>query len=484
MGIDLYRLIEPAIQSYPERIALITPDGQPVSYGKLARTVQAFSAAALDASLRRGDRVTLEIDNYAVQVCLMLGLSRLGVVTIMGGSTDAVLAAGLHVDAAITLERIKKPEPRNILFSQAWFAPAGDRDLPLPGFADERETALVVASSGTTGQRKFMPLSIARVAGRLALFDPLYGTGFPNKMITIGPMTQYGFLLILRALQHGWMVMRPGDSPRKTLELMNAHAIDEICTIPNVVMDLVRAQETSPLALPSLKQIVIGGSAISREAMREAQARVCQSILTSYGATEVGPIAAASIDQLAGKPAGAVGYVRRGAEVRVVDDSGAELPGGTQGQLKIRVASDLQVEKYLNAGPAAETSLKDGWFYPGDTGYVMEDGMLVVTGRVSDVINVGGNKLAPGAIEAMLAAVAGVRQAAAVGVGNAAGFEDVCVAVVCEPMVTEDALRTALMKRLGRTTPLRVKILDSIPLNAGGKPDRSKLRGLFEPAGS
>lgn len=480
MGIDLYRLVEPAIRSNPQHIALITPDGQAISYQKLAKTVESFTVAASDAGLKPGDQITLEIDNYAAQVCLMLALSRLGVVTIMGGTTDAVLTAGLHVDAAITLEQRKQSGPRNIIFGQTWFGRSNGSQVNPSGFADESETVLVVASSGTTGSRKFMPLSIASIAGRLALFDPLYGTDCPNKLISIGPMTQYGFLLILRALRHGWMVIRPANSPRKTLELVNTYAIDEICTIPNMLMDLVRTQKSSPLPLPSLKQIVIGGSAISREAMCEAQKCLCPRLLTSYGATEVGPIAAATVDELASQAEGAVGFVRKGAEVQVVDENDNELPCGALGQLRIRVSPELMVEKYLCGGAGSEKSLKDGWFYPGDTGYVTENRVLVISGRTTEVINVGGNKLSCRSIEAMAVAIPGVHLAVAMGLKNTAGFEDVCVAIVCEPSLSTEFLREMLVKRLGKATPLRLKIIPSIPLNAGGKPDRTKLRALFE----
>jgi len=479
MPTDLHALVAPSIAAFPDRTALTTPDGQAVSYARLDATLDAFAAAATKFGLKAGDIVTLEIDNFAVQVCLVIALSRLGVTTVLGATTDGALNAGLSLAAAITLDPRQQPQPKNLRFTQDWFTPPGKALPATPGFAHDTDTALIVTSSGTTGRRKYMPLSMAQIKARLPLFDPLYGTGHPNKMITIGAMTQYGFMLILRTLNHGGMVMQPGNSPRRTLELLSAHGVDELCTSPNIVMDLVRDQHNNPVPLPALKQIVVGGSGMSAKAMTEVQMHLCRRVLISYGATEVGPIAVASSDELAGQPAGTVGHVRPGAEVVALNNSGAPLPPGQTGQLRIRVAPELRIDHYLYAGAEGEASLQDGWFYPGDDGHIGKDNMLVITGRRSEVINIGGNKLSPDNVAAIATGINGVLQAAAVGISNAAGYEDVCVAMVCDGTLSTDAMREALTNKLGRNTPLRVRIVERLPHNAGGKLDRDTLRSLF-----
>ncbi len=478
MGHDLYGLIGAAIGRFPERTALVTPDGQSVSYAKLAATVDAFAAAAAAHGLKRGDRVNLEVENYAVQVCLTVALSRLGVVTVMGGSTDAVLATGLPLDVAITLDPRTEAEPRNLIFDQGWFTPPEHRS-DCPGFDQPDDVALIVGSSGTTGQRKFMPMSVAQFAAHLGVYNAAYGVDAAIRLITVGALTQWGFLLIMRTLMHGGTMVPPADSPRRTLERINSYGVEELCSVPNVLMDLVQSQRRDPLDLPSLKKILTGGGSISLHAMGEVQAQLGARVRSAYGATEVGYIASAWLDELEGRPEGAVGFVRSGAEVEVLGDTGSALPPGSVGEIRIRTTPDVQIDRYLAKGPQAEDTLRDGWFYPGDTGSVTEDGMLVVTGRATDVINIGGNKLAPASIEATACRIVGVHQAGAVGLRNAAGFEDVCVAAVCDVSVPLASLQATLSDLLGSNTPLRVKIVEALPLNAGGKLDRERLRQWF-----
>jgi acyl-coenzyme A synthetase/AMP-(fatty) acid ligase len=478
MDHDLYELIEPAISRFPESIALVTPDGQSVSFSKLAATVDAFTAAATARGLKRGDRVNLEVENYSVQLCLTLALSRLGVVTVMGGSTDAVLATGLPLDVAITLDPRKDAEPRNLIFDQSWFTPP-EHAPDCPGFDRPGDMALIVGSSGTTGQRKFMPMSVAQFAAHLGVYNAAYGGGAETRLITVGALTQWGFLLIMRTLMHGGTMVPPADSPRSTLERIIAYGVEELCSVPNVLMDLVQSQRNDPLELQSLKKILTGGGSISLQAMGEVQAHLGARLRSAYGATEVGYIASAWLDELEGRPEGAVGFIRSGAEVEVVGETGTVLPHGGVGEIRIRTTPDVQIDTYLAKGPEAEDTWHDGWFYPGDTGSLAEDGMLVVSGRTKDVINIGGNKLAPASVEATACRIVGVRQAGVVGLRNSAGFEDVCVVTVCDASVPLAALQATLSELLGSNTPLRVKIVEALPLNAGGKLDREQLRQWF-----
>ena len=95
--------------------------------------------------------------------------------------------------------------------------------------------------------------------------------------------------------------------------------------------------------------------------------------------------------------AGAVGFVAPWAEVQAVDEAGRVLPAGSDGVLRIR--ADCQGRPFLEKGGSGDDNFRDGWFYPGDVGRVGADGMLSVLGRVSDIINAGGTKMAPELIE-------------------------------------------------------------------------------------
>ena len=90
----------------------------------------------------------------------------------------------------------------------------------------------------------------------------------------------------------------------------------------------------------------------------------------------------------------------------------------------------MNVDRYLDDPALSQIVFRDGCFYTGDTGYLMKDGMLVITGREKDVLNLGGDKVKPQTIEAVLTAFEGVGEAAAFTVPNQLGIDEVWALVV------------------------------------------------------
>ena len=94
---------------------------------------------------------------------------------------------------------------------------------------------------------------------------------------------------------------------------------------------------------------------------------------------------------------------------------------------------------------------RDGWFYPGDYGYVADDGLLVITGRQETRLNLGGDKVNPETVENVLAAFPGVSDAAVLTIPNALGIEEIYALIKSQSLLDEGALRTYCQARLERT---------------------------------
>lgn len=131
--------------------------------------------------------------------------------------------------------------------------------------------------------------------------------------------------------------------------------------------------------------------------------------------------------------------------------------------------------------PGADTDamFRDGWFYPGDVGRLHEDGLLTITGRVSEIINRGGVIVAPDMVEEVLRSIPGIADVAVFGAPDADGIEKICAAVVSEQWVDAAAIRTAAAVRLPDRSPDVVFQVEAIPRNAMGKVQRKDLRQEF-----
>ncbi len=131
--------------------------------------------------------------------------------------------------------------------------------------------------------------------------------------------------------------------------------------------------------------------------------------------------------------------------------------------------------------PGSDVFFRDGWFYPGDIGRVTEHGMMVVTGREKNIIDLGGNKISPERVEAALMSYPGVSFAAALGVPNALGIEEICVAVTGSAGLDPQAMRDHCALRLpAGEAPIRVVQVADIPRLAIGRVDRRKLQEMLK----
>src|SRR5262249_47442706 len=125
---------------------------------------------------------------------------------------------------------------------------------------------------------------------------------------------------------------------------------------------------------------------------------------------------------------GAVGYVLPGVTVEAIDDSGAVLPAGRDGLLRVR--SHHMIDGYYNDPETTKAFFRDGWFLSGDIGHVTPDGLLVISGRQKTALNIGGDTVNPERVEAVLMAFHGVGEAGVVALVNELGIAELSALIV------------------------------------------------------
>lgn len=165
--------------------------------------------------------------------------------------------------------------------------------------------------------------------------------------------------------------------------------------------------------------------------------------------------------------------------VEIVDDDGVACPVGSEGQLRIGIG-DIDARAYFGDGVASARTFRDGYFYPGDLAVRRADGRVRVLGRLSDVINAGGMKLAAAPIEqAILAALAADEVCVFSGIDRAGNDRIVVACRRAAPIsAAEQSEIEKLVPRLG---PVRVEHLEVFPQSPGGmqKTDRKALRKML-----
>ncbi|MCY7270463.1 MAG: acyl--CoA ligase [Sphingomonas bacterium] len=226
--------------------------------------------------------------------------------------------------------------------------------------------------------------------------------------------------------------------------------------------------------------IIVLGGRLPVAVRDSALAIACNQLLISYGSTETGSIAigdSASID----RHVGAVGHVRHGVIVEIVDDRKQPVAAGQLGL--VRIKADLMSAGYAEALPGQGSSHFDaGYFYPGDIGRLLDDGLLAIEGRRGDTFNVGGWKVNAVDLEARLAFLPGVDDLAACVMPLAEG-DLLTIAVVTRDTVDLKAVAEHIRVKLPKGRTFHLVRIRSIPRNAMGKIPRAmianKLTALY-----
>jgi acyl-CoA synthetase (AMP-forming)/AMP-acid ligase II len=203
---------------------------------------------------------------------------------------------------------------------------------------------------------------------------------------------------------------------------------------------------------------------------------MCATLFATYAATELSPAAAAPAHRIA-HINGAVGYLMPWVAAQAVDDVDRPLKPGTEGRIRMR--GHTCVSGYVGNPPGSDLIFKDGWFYPGDIGAITEDRLLIISGREKAVINLGGDKVSPERIEAVLMAFPGMQDAAAFGRVNDLGIQEIWAAVETGAAFDDAALRTHCARQLpSEFVPVKILSVAAIPRNVMGRIDRSQLLNI------
>ena len=360
---------------------------------------------------------------------------------------------------------------RQLVVGEDWFAGGAPPDLsaPVSGFPGVDALCCVEITSGSTGRPKAICSTLGEFNQRLASQSLICNLGDSDRLLALARLcAPWGFRLAAQTLAAGKTLVF-AESARAALQMASVYAVETIVASTQQARDLVAQQKLSPYPLPSLRSIVFGGGLPSRALLTQIRAYLCEQAFVQYGASEVGQIAIGTADN-AMEIEGATGFALPGVEIEIVDASHRPLTANTDGVVRVRTA--WRSRPYPLG--ASHPGFHDGWFYPGDAGRLTPEGLLILSGRVSEVINSGGAKRAPEAIEDVVAQHPNVADVAAFGAMGPDGIEEIHLAVVARAAMSQQHLIDWCGER--GIEAARVFFVDSLPRTPVGKIRREDLK--------
>jgi o-succinylbenzoate---CoA ligase len=311
------------------------------------------------------------------------------------------------------------------------------------------DTAVVIATSGSTGVPKGAELSAAALTASASASLRRIGAGPGDRWLCCLP-TFYiaGIGVLVRSLIAG---TEPVISPSLSPDLVAWSGCQHVSLVPTQLRRLLDAG-TAP---GSVQTVLLGGARAPAGLLAEARSAGWR-VVPTYGMSET--------------CGGCVydGYPLDGVSVRTDADD------------RIMIAGPVLFSRYRLPPGSSEEGLSDGWFRTADLGVVSADGQVTVRGRADDMINSGGNKVVPGQVEAALGTCAGVADVVVVGVPDAEWGEAVTAFVVAadpsDPPGSDELRAHARTALSGYAVPKKFVVVGEFPLLPSGKPDRVALR--------
>jgi long-chain acyl-CoA synthetase len=499
LGDTLHR----SARKFGERTALIE-GAQRMTYAQLDAATNQFAHHLLDSGLEAGDKVAMICNNSIQFLIAAYGILKAGMVWV---PVNTMLAPGdvryilEHAEAALVvlddqlyanpalrdaLDELQLPVRLCELAGPADYSVIDSlRDMPatLPeAIIDERDLAMIVYTSGTTGRPKGAMHSHRSVYSALVSNIASLGVRPTDIFSGILPLFHCAqFALAASALTAGaGMTLQRGFDPSAVVDVLARDHVTVMFALPLMYGALLAHPGRAERNLTSLRLCVYAMAPMAQPLLHRLIAEMCPNFALGSGQTEIFPMTMyfAPDEQLRrfGNYWGQPCFVN---ELAIMDADGTLLERGQVGEIVHRGPNVML--GYYKDPEATRQARRFGWHHTGDLGMIDADGQLLFKDRMKDMIKTGGENVPSVRVEEVLLRHPAVANAAVVGVPHPQWGEGVAAFVVLKPGAECDGatLQRHCREHLaGFEVPKHIGLLAQMPTTSTGKIQKHVLRGV------
>jgi long-chain acyl-CoA synthetase len=512
--LNLAVLLEDSARNVPDRVAVICGE-LCFTYAELNAKANQVANALLEIGIEKGDKVALSCANLPFFPMIYYGILKAGAVVVPLN----ILLKGREVAYHLADSDAK-----------AYFCFEGTPELPIgaegfKGFSEtescknfvlltlnpsadspfentktfwqfiqnqpetfesemtsEEDTAVILYTSGTTGQPKGAELTHSNMVLNARLSDTMY----PRKdadvhLITLPLFHSFGQTVQMNAgfYNRATLVLLPRFTPESALQMMQTHNVTLFAGVPTMYWALLNFADADKFDLAKisacLRMCFAGGSPLPLEVLKGFEAKFSTKIIEGYGLSETSPVAV--FNKHDSSRAGSVGFPVWGVEVRIVDENGNDVAKGELGEIAIRGHNIMK--GYYKKPEATASAIRNGWFHTGDIGRHDAEGYLFIADRVKDMIIRGGFNVYPRELEEVLMTHEAVSLCAVVGVPSDEHGEEVKAYIVKKQGSKHTELEIIEWCKANMASykyPRFVEFRETLPMTATGKILKRELR--------
>ena len=514
---NLAGLLEDSAARYPDRVAIVFP-GQAgdtrLTYAQVNGAANQVANLLVSRGIQPGDKVALSCPNLPYFTIVYFGILKAGATVVPLNVLLKGREVAYHLDDSDAKAYFCFQGPPELPigaegkagFDQTdgcehFFVITADpaAESPIEGAetmgramaqqpptfdtveTDDDDTAVILYTSGTTGQPKGAELRHRNMRDNALIGKELFGADAerPDTYLCVLPLFHsFGQTVIQNGAFAfgGTVVMLPRFEAGAALALMDREEVTFFAGVPTMYWGLLGALADSQVDVDkiarNLRIAAAGGSALPVEVHKDFEKKFGVTILEGYGLSETSPVASFSIY---GQPprVGSIGVPIPGVEMKLLKpESWEEIEWTPDAIGEIAIKGHNIMKGYYGRPDATEQAIQDGWFRSGDLARRDEDGWYYIVDRSKDMIIRGGFNVYPREVEEVLMTHPDVSLAAVVGVPHESLGEEVKAFVILNPdakTTPEELVEWSRQEMAAYKYPREVVIVDSLPMTATGK---------------
>ena len=475
----------------PDRIAVIADD-EKITYSELWKEVQGFAEYLRKKGFPKGSRITVKSAPSIWFAVSCFGIHLSGNVQVPMEKTigeEGIYNIAQELDASLIISDIGAGESRERHFecidsgkvrelAKENYSEGLTFDFPTPDM-----TCDIMFTTGTTGKSKGVMESHRAV---VAVSENVkYGAEIPEDNIYLvpAPINHASAIrkLYVSILTGTTVVLLDGftDVKKFFAYIENYHVTSILMPPAAVRMILLLAAKNLAKYSDQIHHIHTGSAAFP-EADKEKLCEILPNtrLYFAYGSSEAGCVSMYDYSKNRGLIS-CVGKPNKNANIFIVDENHVPIKSSKTNQGLIAISGGMVMQGYYNEPELTAGVLQDGIVYTSDLGYIDEEGFVYVVGRVGDVINIGGLKIAPTEVENVVLRYPDIADCACFGVEDRMGGVvpklNVVVKTGCELDIA--GLRAHMQKHLEAfKVPKQIQIVEELPKTSNGKLDRKRLK--------
>jgi acyl-CoA synthetase (AMP-forming)/AMP-acid ligase II len=497
---------------FSKKIGLVD-DRKQFSYGEINERVNRLGNALRDLGLEQGDKIAIMAENCHQFVETYFAIAKAGLVVVPVNARFSAEEASYIINHSDSVAFIFQEQLTNTLRNlwemiskvkhiisigkghqgvhsyEALLANSTDNEPEVEIHPDD--TMMIMYTSGATGIPKDVITSHGNIMANTNTMT--LETRVVPEDITLLVMPLYhigGFWPTFSHFYRGaTVILLPRFDTENVMKMVEKHRVTFLNLVPTMLMRIIHHPDISRYNLQTLRLIMYAGAPIALKQLKDAmeilgshrfysglgstEASGCMISFPTTEYTLLGPLS----EKLA-----SVGRDGIGVEIKIVDESGNDLPTGKAGEIIAR--GDNVAKGYWKMPKETSETFRNGWLYTGDIGYRDEDGYIFIADRKKDIIISGGENVSSSEVEEVLYQHPSVAEAAIIGVPDNEWGEAVKAVISLKPkykgkVTAEEIINFCKSRLAGFKRPKSIEILDELPKNAAGKITKQELRKRY-----